>query len=82
MTEYLTIGASVVVAVIGYLTTDKIQKMEKTISENKREIKEIKENYLDRFEKLNASVLSSKLEILEKFHEVQISLINKLNEKN
>lgn len=79
---FIQVAIGLVIAVLGFLLKNKIEKMEKDISTNTLEIKEIKENYLDRFEKLNVTVNKRANDLSDKMHELQITLMNKLNEKN
>lgn len=66
-------------SIAGYLFKSKLEQMEVEINHLRDTQKEIQENYLDRFEKLNRTINSSKLEILEKFHKLELTIIEKLN---
>ena len=46
---------------------DKIESLEKDMSE-------FKDNYLSRFERVNESVNNSKLEIIDKIHQLELSI--------
>ncbi len=70
-------------AIILYLMKNKIENIEKSIKDvndksenNSAEIQEFKDNYLDRFEKINNNINKSKIEILEKFHSLEMHMIN------
>lgn len=43
------------------------------IKEMEIELKKIKENYLDRFEKVNVHITKSKEEIMDKLHQMELS---------
>lgn len=63
--------------IIGYLMKNRIEKSELDIKELKEEMSEFKDNYLSRFEKVNNGINSSKLEIIEKIHQLELSVKNK-----
>lgn len=63
---------TVVLGTISYLIKSKIDSMEADIEENKTEIKKFKDNYLDRFEKVNKkieevnkTIYDSKIEVIK-----------------
>lgn len=59
-----------------WLVKDKVSKIEGETKKALDEIREIKDNYLDRFDKVNTNINKSKIEILERFHNLELHLKN------
>ena len=69
---------STIFGIMGFLIRSKISEMENDIKNLEQQNKEIEENYLDRFDKLNKNINQSKIEILDRFHQFEIKIIEKL----
>jgi len=74
-----TLGIAFII--IGYLMKTKIEKIEKEIEKKgdkieslEKDMSEFKDNYLSRFERVNESVNNSKLEIIDKIHQLELSI--------
>jgi uncharacterized protein YkvS len=68
---------TIIFSIMGYLIKSKIERLDNDVYGIKSDMKEFKDNYLDRFEKLNNNINNSKIQILEKFHELELHLKNK-----
>ena len=73
---------SLIFSLLLWLLKDKVKQMETELSntklllrENQDKMYNFEHNYIDRFEELNKSIFESKLEIIQKIH--QLELINK-----
>ena len=78
ITLLIQIIAGVIFAVIGFLIKSKISDMETDIKNLQDENKEIVENYIDRFEKLNKNINVRASEIIDRFHAFEIKILEKL----
>lgn len=67
-----SIGA-VVIGILGWLLRNLYSIQDDKIDTMEEELKKIKENYLDRFEKMNNHVTKSKEEIIDKLHALELS---------
>ena len=68
------IGASIVSAVIGYLIKHNATREIKKIDDVEKEVKEVKENYMDRFAKVNGKLDDLKQDVIS----IKTFLTNKL----
>ncbi len=73
----MTVLLAGVVGLIGYLAKTNKERTDRDIETSRQdikliwlEIKEFKENYLDRFEKVNTNINASREAILEMFHQL------------
>lgn len=71
----------IVFGLIAWLGKSKVDRIDTDFKEFKEDVEsiknemtEFKENYLDRFEKVNKNINSSKEQIIEKFHALELSL--------
>ncbi len=60
-------------AILGWLLRMTYTAQTKKLEAMEQEIKKIKENYLDRFEKMNTHVTKSKEEIIDKLHTIELA---------
>jgi len=70
----ITIMATAIVGLVAWLGKSKIDRIDADLKTLKDDMDEFKDNYLDRFEKVNKNINSSKEQILEKFHTLEMSL--------
>jgi hypothetical protein len=61
--------------VMNYLFWGRIKRMEKDITENKNEMKQIKELSFDRLEELNETINEAERNILERIHEFEKNIL-------
>jgi archaellum component FlaC len=88
MLQFVVEGLITIIGlIIGFLIKDKINTIEKNMQDLQMkytglhaEMLEFKDNYLDRFEKINKNISESKLEILKEFHIAEMHLLEKINE--
>ncbi len=69
------------ILLIGWSLKNIYGALNKRLNIMEQEVKEIKENYLDRFSKVNNHITDSKEEIVEKLHKLELS-INANNAEN
>ena len=74
LSEVAILIFGIMVSIIGYLGKAKVARMDNDIYGLKVDMKEFKDNYLDRFEKINNNIADSKLEILDHIHKMEIRL--------
>ena len=72
--EWIPIGV-VLIGAFGYLIREKVKDMDSSIAKNTAEIVEVKMNYLDRFEQLNANINKGHLEIKEAIADLRIDMV-------
>lgn len=60
--------------VIGFLVREKVKNIETELTEVRNNLYEFKENYLDRFEKVNKNITETKIEIIEKLHAIDLKI--------
>lgn len=70
--DALQILATCLLAVVGYLAKCRIEKAESELTAVQHEIKEIKGNYLTRFEAVNKNISDSKMEIIKEIHKIEM----------
>ncbi len=75
--EGFLLAITTLLAVIGYFAKDKIERMEAELISIRNDVYEFRDNYLDRFEKVNKAVNDSREEIMEKLHHLELTLKNK-----
>lgn len=72
-----TIIIGVIIGVLGYLFRSRLERIERDIEILKKEQQEFKDNYLDRFEKVNKNINDSKLEIMKELNKLYIRIEGK-----
>lgn len=73
---------NILLGIIAYLLKSKIEAMETDVKNTKSEMKEIKDNYLDRFEKLNKNINDSKIEIVKELSKIYLKISESGNHHN
>ncbi len=69
-----------ILLVILYLLKTKVESLEQRLTNNEDDMVKFKDNYLDRFEKINKNINNSKIEILEKLHAFELHVTEKTNQ--
>lgn len=62
------------VLIAGWALRSVVSTINKRLNIVEQEIKEIKENYLERFNKVNTHIVESKEEIIGKLHKLELSI--------
>lgn len=70
--QVMNIVILTLLGIIGYMIKEKVKAIEQKNQSNEDEIKTVKENYLDRFEKVNEEISATREQVLEKISEIKI----------
>lgn len=62
-----------------YLFKKLVNDMDTRISKNETEIKEIKENYIDRFDNIKEKVNESEKRLMERIHSTELRIIEEIS---
>lgn len=62
-----------------YLLKKLINDMDTRISKNETEIKEIKENYIDRFDNIKEKVNETEKRLMERLHSTELRIIEEIS---
>ena len=62
-----------------YLFKKLVNDMDTRISKNETEIKEIKENYIDRFDNIKEKVNESEKRLMERLHSTELRIIEEIS---
>lgn len=70
--QVMNIVILTLLGIIGYMIKEKVKAIEQKNQSNENEIKTVKENYLDRFEKVHEEIGVTREQVLEKIAEIKI----------
>lgn len=72
------IALTIILGIVAYL----YQKNDERLKDIEQEAKEIKTNYLSRFEMINKNINELKIEVLEAVNDLKIEIIESKNDKD